>query len=326
MVPARMRVTSLVAILVAVFADRTVLAQPVRAARIQVTVVDPSGAVVPDATVDVVGLEDATRKSAVAPVKTSGAGLAVVEGLAPGRYSIRATFPGFDIGLVRDVRLRAGDNRHVVVLPLQRLEESVTVSQSTQAAAADRRRSDFGLKLADDQIQALSDDPQELARQIAELGGPDAVVRVDSFEGQQLPPKSQIKSIHVVRDQFAAEAAQPGTTFVDVVTQPGVGPIRGTMNVTRRNDAASGQSQFTSTRGPEAFSNVGGTVGGTLVQGKTSFSASFGRVSTTTTPILNAALPDGTRAETLRLRQPNTVTNSNVLVDHAITSFHPTST
>jgi hypothetical protein len=67
----------------------------------------------------------------------------------------------------------------------------------------------------------------------------EAVVRVDSFEGQQLPPKAQIKSIHVVRDQFAAEAAQPGTTFVDVVTQPGIGPIRGGTYVFSSLDALS---------------------------------------------------------------------------------------
>jgi hypothetical protein len=35
--------------------------------------------------------------------------------------------------------------------------------------------------------------------------------------------------------------------------------------------------------------------------------------------VLNAALPDGTRAETLNIQQPNTSFNANVLVDHAIT-------
>jgi len=67
----------------------------------------------------------------------------------------------------------------------------------------------------------LSDDPDELARQLRELAGPSAVIRVDSFEGMQLPPKSQIKSVHVTRDQFAAESANPGDTFVEIITQPG---------------------------------------------------------------------------------------------------------
>ena len=324
MIPAHQRLVYFVATALTVFSGQTLRAQQApqaRTARIQVTVVDPSGGVIPGATVDLVGLEDATRAAVVPSVTTSAVGIAVMEGLTPGRYSIRATFPGFDIGLLRDVRLRAGgDTRHVVLLPLKILQDTVTVSGNTQATASDRRSSDFGVKLGDAQIQALSDDPQELARQIAELAGPDAVIRIDSFEGQQLPPKAQIKSIHVVRDQFAAEAANPGTTFVDVVTQPGVGPIRGTMNFSRRNDAVSGKSRFTSTRGPEDFTNIGGTIGGALVQGRTSFSANFNRVRTTSTPILNVELPDGRRAETLGVRQPNTSTNTSVLIDHAITT------
>ena len=319
MIRVRPRILSTAAVFLAVLFPASGLAQAPRAARVQVTVVDPSSAVVPDATVDLVGLEQATQAVAMPSAKTSGAGVAIIEGVAPGRYSIRASFPGFDLGLLRDVRLRTGDNRHVVVLPLQRLEDTVTVSQDTQAAAADRRRSEFGVQIADDLLQTLADDPLELARQIAELAGPDAIVRVDSFEGQSLPPKAQIKSIHVVRDQFAAETAQPGSTFVDVVTQPGIGPIRGSLSFTLRTPSATGQSRFTSTRAPEEFSNVAGNAGGSLVRGKTSFSANLNRMSTIVTPILNAALPDGTRAETLDMEQPNTQLSTNVLVDHAIT-------
>jgi hypothetical protein len=165
-------ILSCAAFIVAILQPAAARAQAPRTARVQVTVVDPSSAVVPDATVDLVGLEQATQAAAVSPGKTSAAGVAIIEGVAPGRYSIRASFPGFDLGLLRDVRLRAGDNRHVVVLPLQRLEDTVTVSQDTQAAAADRRRSEFGVQIADDLLQTLADDPLELARQIAQnLGG-----------------------------------------------------------------------------------------------------------------------------------------------------------
>jgi hypothetical protein len=154
---------------------------------------------------------------------------------------------GFDLGLLRDVRLRAGDNKHVVVLPLSRIEDSVTVGRDAQAAGADRRSSEFGLALSKEQIDALSDDPAELQRQIMELAGPDAIMRVDSFEGQQRPPKAQIKSIRVVRDQFAAEAAQPGSTFVEIVTQPGIGPLRGSFNFGFRGGSMTGRTEGTST-------------------------------------------------------------------------------
>ena len=106
--------------------------------------------------------------------------------------------------------------------------------------------------MTQEQIQALSDDPTEMQRQIMELAGPDAILRVDSFEGQQLPPKSQIKSIHVTRDQFAAETEQPGSTFVDVITQPGIGPIRGGANFSFRDGSMSAQEPVHADEGPGA--------------------------------------------------------------------------
>ena len=290
-----------------------------RQARVQVTVVDPSNAIVQDATVTVVGIESATQAVTPAPIKTNDKGMAIVESLPPGRYSVRAEFPGFDIGLLRDIRLRAGDNKHVVVLPLSKLEDSVTVARDAQAAGSDRRSSEFGLALSKEQIDALSDDPSEMQRQIMELAGPDAIMRVDSFEGQQLPPKAQIKSIRVVRDQFAAEASQPGSTFVEIVTQPGIGPLRGSFNFGFRDGSMTGRSQFTDRRGPEQFKNFGGFIGGSLIQGKTSFNASIDGQNNYTTPILNAALPDGMRAETLDIRQPTTGLGVSAVVDHSIT-------
>ena len=261
------RLTCVLALMCASSFPIALFAQAARQAKVQITVVDPSSAVVPDATVTVVGLEPATQAAPLPPVKTTDTGVAIVEAVAPGRYSISAEFPGFEVGQLREVRVRPGDNKHVVVLPLAKMADSVTVGRDTQEAAADRRTSEFGLKLKQEQVEALSDDPAELARQLAELGGPDAVLRVDSFEGQQLPPKALIKSIHVVRDQFAAEASQPGTTFVDVVTQPGIGPIRGGMNFSLRDGSMSGRSQFTPTRGPEQFKDGGGNIGGTLARG-----------------------------------------------------------
>jgi hypothetical protein len=296
---------SSVALLAVLLLPATVAAQNARDGRVQVTVVDPSGAIVPDATVTVVGLEPSTQATTIGAGKSSDKGIATFERVTPGRYSITAEFPGFDLGLLRDVRVRAGDSRHVVVLPLQKLEDKVVVARDTQEAAADRRSSEFGLKLNDDQINALSDDPNELKRQLDELAGPDAVIRVDSFEGQQLPPKAQIKSIHVTRDQFAAEAANPGSTFVDIITQPGVGPIRGGLNVSFRDGAMTGRSQFTDRRVDEQQKGLGGNIGGTLIEGRTSFNISVNGQTDYITPILKAKLPEGERAETLTVRQPN---------------------
>jgi len=89
-----------------------------RQGKLLITVLDPSNAVVQEATVTIIGLESSTQAATYPPVKTGDKGVASIEGLAPGRYSVRAEFPGFETGLLRDIRVRAGDNKHVVILPL----------------------------------------------------------------------------------------------------------------------------------------------------------------------------------------------------------------
>jgi hypothetical protein len=284
-----------------------------------VTVVDPSTAVIPEATVTVAGLDDATKAATVAPAKTTPKGTATFEGLVPGRYSISAEFPGFENGSLPDVRIRNGDNRHVVVLKIKNLSETLTVGQDAQAAAADRASKAFGLAATQEQIEALSDDPAEMAKQIADLSGPDTIIRVDGFEGQQLPPKAQIKSIHVTRDQFAAETEQPGSTFVDVVTQPGIGPIRGTANLSFRDDSMSAKSQFTSTKGPEQLKGYGFNVGGAMVKEKSNFSLAVNGQNQYTTPNLNVSLPNGNRFDVLDRQQHFDNVNISALLDYALT-------
>jgi hypothetical protein len=295
------------------------LAQQAQAARVEVSVADQTGGIIPGAIVTLAILDPATQVPAVSPATSSDRGVALFERVAPGRYSITVEFPGFEPGRLSDVRIRAGGNRYAVVLALPKVEQSVTVGRNAQTVAADRRGAGFGNTVTDAEINALSDDPAELQRQLQELAGPDAVIRIDSFEGQQLPPKAQIKSIHVVRDQFAAEAANPGSTFVDIVTQPGIGPIRGGLNFTFRDEALMSRNPFVTTKGPEQIRTFGGNIGGALVQGKTSFSVNANGQSQYITPILNVATSGGTRRETLGVRQPQESISVNGLLDHALT-------
>ncbi|HVG72494.1 MAG TPA: TonB-dependent receptor [Vicinamibacterales bacterium] len=305
--------------IIAVMSATPVLAQAQRDARVQVTVVDQTGGVVPNATVKLTGLETATQARTVEPATTATNGVATIERVLPGRYSITAEFPGFDLGLLRDIRVRAGESRHVVVLPLAKLEDAVTVGRNLAEVAADRRTSQFGNTVAQAQIDGLSDDPTELQRQLQELAGPDAIIRVDSFEGQMLPPKAQIKSIHVVRDQFAAESANPGSTFVDVITQPGVGPIRGGLNFNFRDDVLIARSPLVTTKGPEQSRGFSGNIGGALVRNRTSFSANLNGISQYTTPVLTVARPGGAQSIALGVQRPETRHDLSAMIDHDVT-------
>src|SRR5262249_671708 len=162
-------------------------------ATVSVTVVDLTGAVVPNATVTVVGLEAATKVATSSTAKTTDKGLARLDGLTPGRYSITAEFPGFEPGVLRDVRLRSGNNTHSIVYPRERVEAPAPVGGNPQEAPSTRANAQFGVSLSNDQISGLWDAPADALQQLMDRAGPEAIIRVDSFEGQQLPPKSQIK-------------------------------------------------------------------------------------------------------------------------------------
>jgi hypothetical protein len=294
-------------------------AQPAATATLRVTVVDPSNAVIVGATVTVTGAETATRAQSVPAERTADSGIATVTGLAPGRYTILAEFPGFEARTLQDVRLRGGENRQVAVLSISKLEASVSVEQDKQQAASDPHGHSFGTTLTREEIEALSDDPQQLLQQLQDMAGPGAVIRVDGFEGSPLPAKAQIRSIRISRDQFAAEFHNAGGVSIEIITQPGIGPIRYFTNLRVRDDSFTGTSPFVAQRGPERNTNYGGGLNGTLIKDKSSFGLFVFGTQAYDTPNLNAILPTGNLAESLKLKTPRDNLFVNGQMDYAIT-------
>src|SRR3954468_6106604 len=98
-------------LLLAILAAFPLLQSP-RDARVTVTVVDQTGAIIPNATVTVTAAE-ASLAAKAEPAKTTDKGVAQIGDLAPGRYNIQAEFPGFETRVLKDVRLKSGDNKHV---------------------------------------------------------------------------------------------------------------------------------------------------------------------------------------------------------------------
>ena len=309
------------AVLVALLAFSLQPAQP-REARVAVTVVDQTGAVIPNAKVTVTAAAAALDAKAPDPATTNDKGLAVVGGLVPGRYAIQGEFPGFETRLLKDISLKPGDNKHVLVLAIQGLQDSVTVTRDAREAASDRR-STFGTAMTREQIEALSDDPDEMAQQLQDLAGGGAVIRVDSFEGGRLPPKSTIKAIHITRDAFAAENHFAGGLFVDIITQPGSGPLRTNMSIRFRDGALSGAPPAAfaegQLKGPEQTRSYNGGFGGSLIKQKASFSVSFHGNTQYDTPYYFYTTPSGQTVNSMAPRRPRDNMFVYGLFDYAIT-------
>jgi Carboxypeptidase regulatory-like domain len=311
--------TVLLALCLAAASSSSALAQTAGNATLRITVVDPSNAVIVGATITVTGAEPATRAVPVPVARTTDTGTATVAGLTPGRYTIEAAFPGFDPRVLQEVRIRSGENRQVAVLSIPKLEASVSVEQDKQQAAADPNGRSFGTTLTREEIEALSDDPQQLQQQLQDMAGPGAVIRIDGFEGGALPAKAQIRSIRISRDQFAAEYHSAGGVSIEIITQPGIGPIRYFTNLRVRDDAFTGRSPFVASKGPERNTNFGGGMNGTLIKDKSSFGLFVFGTNAYATPNLNAIFPTGTRAESLKLTTPRDNLFVNGQMDYAVT-------
>jgi hypothetical protein len=295
-------------------------AQSRQTGTLRIVVKDPSGAVIPNAAVVVTGTEPATQDLVVPALRSDGQGVAAAANIPAGRYAVTVTFPGFESRTLTDVRVRVGDNRREVMLPIEKVAESVAVGRDPATAASDPKSERFGNVVSKDQIEALPDDPDEMEKVLKDMAGPGATIRVDGFRGGKLPPKSQIRSIRFSSAMFAAENHSAGHTFVDISTQPGLGPLRGGMDVSFRDGALNARNAFQSAKGPEQTQQYNLNLSGTLRKERTSFSLSAGEASLYESAYIFAAVPG--RPVNAPVRRPSDRKNVNLRVDHALDKAH----
>jgi hypothetical protein len=293
-------------------------AQGERSASLLVTVLDETRGVLPGASVTLVGIDPANKAAVIPPALTTPQGQAKFENLAPGRYAVTGEFSGFQKRTLPEVKLKAGENKQVLVLPLDRMQSSVTVERDRQQSASDRDVT-FGTVLTREQIDALSDDPDELRRQLMDLGGPDAKLIVDSFEGRDLPPKALIKSIRITKDQFAPEAHYAGEFRIEILTQPGIGPLRGNARMGFYDSAMDGKNPLVGETGPAQSMMYGIGLNGTLISERAGFYFNINGQDSYSTPVLYAAAPRGEIQGNAPVRTPSDNFFMSGGLDYALT-------
>jgi len=284
---------------------------------------DQSRAVIPNATVTVTGEDEATHGGSPRVVATSPVGVAAIEGLVAGRYTIRVDFPGFQAVIVEGHRVGSGTSRRSVVLPIEKLDEKLTVERDKQLSALDPRGAAFSTVLTREQIEALPDDPDEMEKVLKAMAPPGSTIRVDGFTGGKLPPKSQIRSIRLPRmDMMAAQnhGGMAGMHFIDIMTQPGAGPLGGSVDFAFRNDALNARNPFAMEKGDEGLQRYGFALSGTIRPNRSSFSVTLQRTGQHDTGNLLAAVPGRTRAEPVG--QPSSSMSLTGRFDQAIRRDH----
>jgi len=256
------------------------------------TVTDPTGAVIPSSTITLTAA-DGTTKTA-----TSGAaGEYAIDHVAPGSYTLTATADGFPASEPRAVSV-SGDKSVMVnislALPTDSQQVTVTEEGISVDTSADNNASAIVIK--DKDLDALSDDPDELQNELNALAGPSAgpnggQIYIDGFTGGQLPPKSAIREIRINQNPFSAEYDKLGYGRIEILTKPGTDKFHGSIMAMGNDSVFNTMNPFV-TNQPQYYTFfTAANAGGALGKSSSWFASLFDRQNHANS-IVNAELLD----------------------------------
>jgi hypothetical protein len=204
-------------------------AAPVSGATVHGMVVDADDALIPGAAVT---LTSASGKSPQTATSKSD-GTYSFRGVAPGTYSVSATAPGFNTFVKQGVVVTVGANlSQDVKMAVADTVQTVNVTADTVQLSVDPENNASSTVISGDALNALSDDPDELATELAALAGPSTgpnggQIYIDGFTGGQLPPKSSILAIRINSNPFSAQYDALGYGRIEILTKPGTDKFHG---------------------------------------------------------------------------------------------------
>jgi len=230
-------------------------------------------------------------------VVTSASGSYAVRGLAAGTYSLTVTASGFtpfhaDKLAVSDNSTKPFD----VSLSIEVTPQQVQVNSETLSVGTAPESNANALVIKGKDLDALSDDPDELLDELQALAGPAAgpsggQIYIDGFSGGQLPPKSSIREIRVNQNPFSAQYDRLGYGRIEIFTKPGTDKLHGEIGARGNESAFNSRNPLLTGPQPSYYSyDLKGNVGGPISKNASYFFSIFSR-NHQNTSIVNATDP-----------------------------------
>ena len=227
---------------------------------------------------------------------TNNEGIYNYAGLAPGKYTLQASAPGFAPS--EETQIDVAGGRQTLDLTLKvTIEEKVTVQETPISTEATNNANQTVISGKD--LDALPDDPDELAAALQALAGPSVgpnggQIFIDGFTGGNLPSKDSIREIRINQNPFAAENDQPSAR-IDILTRPGTDKLRGGSSLNFTDESLNTRNPFaisSSKRTPFQIRQYDFNLSGPIVARKASFFVNFGRIETDDNELIRATVLD----------------------------------
>ncbi len=256
------------------------------------TIKDDTGGVIPNAVVTL-----ANESGTVQTVNSGRDGVYTFRGVAPGTYTVSATYSGLRQEGVIAVAVTAGATAAGnIQMTVQTQRQEVTVTDTaTNTVSTDPSNNQSALVLKDEDLDALPDDPDDMQADLEALAGPAAgpggnQIYIDGFSGGQLPPKNTIREIRINSNPFSAEFDKLGYGRIQIFTKPGTDKFHGQGYYNISDDIWDSRNPYLLVNPPFRTQLFGGNVSGPL--GKTaSFFIDVERRNIDDNGIVTASIP-----------------------------------
>jgi hypothetical protein len=237
-------------------------------------IVDPTGALIPGATVT---LNTATG-TRVAVATADAAGGYVIRNLAGGSYVLEANASGFTGYVSVPIQVAAREAKTMdIKMTIATAQQQVEVTaEGTPALSTQADQNASAVVLQGKDLQGLSDDPDELSNELTALAGPSAgpnggQIYINGFTGGDLPPKASIREIRINQNPFSAEYDRLGYGRVEILTKPGTDKLHGRFFIQGNDDTFNTGNPFTKTLPAYHSIQYNGTVSGPMTKNSSFF-------------------------------------------------------
>ncbi|MFL6335052.1 MAG: carboxypeptidase regulatory-like domain-containing protein [Pyrinomonadaceae bacterium] len=283
---------SLLLLLLLCSEPRAARARQQAAGSLSVRVADALGGLVVGANVRVRGADGSERVAA--PVSE---GVYVAPNLTPGAYTVLIVAKGFAAYEKASVEVTGGRRTSLdVTLEVTIADESVTVSKESSVNTDPENNAD-AIVIHGSDLDALPDDPDDLAAALRGLAGPSSgpgggQFLVDGFSSGRIPPKESIREIRINQNPFSAEYDRLGYGRVEILTKPGTDRYRGLAFINFNDESLNSRNPFSLTRPPYQMRLYGGNLSGPLKGRSSSFFLDFERREIQDNAVVNALVLD----------------------------------
>src|SRR6202047_2284124 len=232
---------------------------------------DPSGSTVSGAAV----LLTTPNGNSVDAV-TNKDGFYEVTGLAPGTYTVKVVAEGFGLFTAQNIAVKPGQVQTLkIALTLEEQRLEIHVEDSPTQLDVNPENNAGAIILKDKDLEALSDDPDELLEELQALAGPSAgpnggQIYIDGFTAGQLPPKASIREIRINQNPFSSEYDKLGYGRIEILTKPGSDHYHGQFFFNDTNAVLNSKNPYVPTRPDYNSEMFDGNLGGPINK-KTSF-------------------------------------------------------